>query len=287
MACSMTAFARVDIYNEYGTFVWELRSVNSRFLDINLRLPELFNVLDMSLRDVLKHNFTRGKITAHLQFTPNEQETKLSLNSKRALEVVDAAHKIAKLTNDVAAIDPLDLLKFDGVLQVEAPDTSILQDIALKIFDKVILKLQEARRREGNQLLSFIREILDQIGNSIATLEVFLPQITEEMRNKIILRAADLAIKIEPMRLEQEIALLLSKNDAKEELDRLKTHINEFYRILGSSSAIGRRLDFLLQELMREANTLGAKAYDMHTTNTSIDIKVWIEQIREQVQNIE
>jgi len=287
MAHSMTAFSRIEISNDHGNYNLEMRSINSRFLEINLRLPEVFSPLEMVLRELLKKHFTRGKIDNVLRFTQNIQDTKLDINTKRAQEIINATKNIANLAGCDLTINPLEILNFEGVLQIETPDIEQLHKFAISLFEQAIIKLQESRRREGKQLSKFIVERLNLILDSLETLEVFLPQMSDALRTKILQRADDLKVKIDPLRLEQEIVLMLQKTDVAEEIERLKTHITEFKRILNSSSAIGRKLDFLLQELVRETNTLGAKAFDMRTTNVAIDIKVWVEQIREQVQNIE
>jgi len=287
MANSMTAFSRVEAANEQGTYSWELRSVNSRFLELNFRLPEAFTVLELQLRGILKKDFSRGKIDSTLRFTPNVQEHKINVNTKRAKEIIIVAKDIAKLAEYNLVLNPLEVLSFEGVIQTVTPDDDLIQNFALKIFEQATIKLQQSRKREGKQLTKFIAERLDFISDSLETLEVFLPQMSDNLRDKINKRAGDLLITIDPLRLEQEIMLMLQKTDVAEEIDRLKTHITEFKRILNSSSAIGRRLDFLLQELIRETNTIGSKAFDMRTTNCVIDIKVWVEQMREQVQNIE
>jgi len=286
----MTAFARCESNNKQGSFSWDIRSLNSRFLDINLRLPEIFNPLEMKLRDALKHQFSRGKFDCALRFNRNLQESSLIISNERASDVIRAVYHINKIANNNAPLNPFEVLNFDGVLQADDISLEPIHESAMHLFEQTLTKLKTARMREGKQLAQLILERLALINEELETLELFLPQMRENWRTKIVQRISDLTelkTAIDPMRLEQELAIMLHKTDAAEEIDRLKLHTAELARILNSNKAMGRKLDFLLQELGREANTLSAKAYDMRTTNIAIEIKVWLEQIREQVQNIE
>ena len=251
MVHSMTAFARVESAGTQGTLSWELRSVNSRYLEPHLRLPE-------SLRDL-----------------------------ERAAQLVAAAESIASLIKQPAALDPLKVLAWPGVLVADASDPQALNNQALVLFKQALQELKNGREREGAELARLISERLTAIEADVETLRELVPQMLATQRQKVLDRFADMKAELDPQRLEQEMVLLAQKSDVAEELDRLSTHILEVRRVLKSGGAAGRRLDFLMQELNREANTLGSKAFDPRSTQAAVNLKVLIEQMREQVQNIE
>ena len=287
MTHSMTAFARQELNGPYGTLTWEIRSVNHRYLEPHLRLPESLRSLEAPVRDLLRKGLSRGKVECSLRLVEAETETGSGLNLERAREVVAAAEQIAALISQPAALDPLQVMLQPGVLSRPEADGEQLQADALQLFNQTLVQLKDNRAREGVELARLIAERLDAIEQETRTLAEAIPGMLDAQRQKILDRCQEIALEIDPQRLEQELVMLAQRSDVAEELDRLHTHLNEVRHVLDSKQPIGRRLDFLMQELNREANTLGSKAIDVRTTQASVNIKVLIEQMREQIQNIE
>lgn len=287
MTHSMTAFARAEQAGVHGTLGWEIRSVNHRYLEPHLRLPDTFRDLEGPVREALRKGLSRGKVECTLRFVEVTGNQTLQLDRERARQLIAAAESIAELIDRPAALNPLEVLAWPGVLVGNATDTQALNQAALALFDAALSQLKEGRRREGAELARLIEERLDGILAEVATLREEVPQMLAAQRQKILDRCAELRVELDPARLEQELVLLAQKSDVAEELDRLTTHVGEVRRVLHAGGASGRRLDFLMQELNREANTLGSKAFDPRSTAAAVSLKVLIEQMREQVQNIE
>ncbi len=287
MVHSMTAFARSEQAGTHGTLSWEIRSVNHRYLEPHLRLPEAFRDLEGQVRDALRKGLSRGKVECTLRFAEESQRSSLQVDRERASQLIAAAESVAALIRQPAAIDPLQVLGWPGVLVADAADPQALNQSALELFHKALEQLKECRRREGAELAKLLEERLDSILAEVATLREQVPQMLAAQRQKILDRFNEMAAELDPQRLEQEMVLLAQKSDVAEELDRLSTHVGEVQRVLKAGGAAGRRLDFLMQELNREANTLGSKAFDPRSTQAAVNLKVLIEQMREQVQNIE
>ncbi len=287
MVHSMTAFARSEQAGTHGTLSWEIRSVNHRYLEPHLRLPEAFRDLEGQVRDALRKGVSRGKVECTLRFAEESQRSSLQVDQERASQLIAAAESVAALIRQPAAIDPLQVLGWPGVLVADAADPQALNQSALELFHKALAQLKEGRRREGTELAKLLEERLDSILAEVATLREQVPQMLAAQRQKILDRFNEMAAELDPQRLEQEMVLLAQKSDVAEELDRLSTHVGEVQRVLKAGGAAGRRLDFLMQELNREANTLGSKAFDPRSTQAAVNLKVLIEQMREQVQNIE
>ncbi len=287
MVHSMTAFARVERASTEGTLSWELRSVNHRYLEPHLRLPDAFRELEGAVREALRQGLSRGKVECTLRFIEESAGRPLQVNRERATQLIAAAQTVASLIAQPAPMNPLEVLAWPGVLVADADDPQALNSTALELFAEGLAELKGGREREGAELRRLIDERLDAMGSEIATLRALVPQMLAVQRQKILDRCADMRAELEPQRLEQELVLLAQKSDVAEELDRLNTHVTEVRRVLKSGGAAGRRLDFLMQELNREANTLGSKAFDPRSTQAAVNLKVLIEQMREQVQNIE
>ncbi|WP_263261931.1 YicC/YloC family endoribonuclease [Pseudomonas sp. RIT-PI-S] len=287
MVHSMTAFARAERAGAHGTLSWELRSVNHRYLEPHLRLPDAFRDLEGAVREALRSSFSRGKVecTLRLDEEPSSQAPRLDL--ARAGELIQAAEAVAALIAQPAQIDPLRVLGWPGVMVSESVDTQALQASALALFTEAVEEMKAGRAREGAELARLINDRLDAMAEDISALREQVPQMLATQRQKILDRFAELRAELDPARLEQEMVMLAQKSDVAEELDRLTTHVREVRRVLASPGAAGRRLDFLMQELNREANTLGSKAFDPRSTQAAVNLKVLIEQMREQVQNIE
>lgn len=287
MVHSMTAFARSELAGPHGTLSWEIRSVNHRYLEPHLRLPETFRDLEGAVREALRKGLSRGKVECTLRFAEDAGRGELQLDRERASQLIAAAESVAALIRQPAPIDPLQVLGWPGVLVGDALDPQALNQSALQLFHDALAQLREGRQREGEELARLLDERLDGMLVEVATLREQVPQMLAAQRQKVLDRCAEMQVELDPQRLEQEMVLLAQKSDVAEELDRLATHVGEVRRVLKAGGAAGRRLDFLMQELNREANTLGSKAFDPRSTQAAVNLKVLIEQMREQVQNIE
>ena len=287
MVHSMTAFARVEQNGAYGTLSWELRSVNHRYLEPLLRLPDTLREVEGVVRETLRNGLSRGKIECTLKLTESSSESSLQVNQERAQQLIQAAELISQQIQQPAALNPMDVLAWPGVLTTQSVDSQVLNSAAIELFSSALQQLKESRGREGADLARLISERRDAIQTEGSVLRELVPQMLEQPRQKILARCQEMQTELDAQRLEQELVLLAQKSDVAEELDRLITHISEVHRVLKTGGAIGRRLDFLMQELNREANTLGSKAIDTRSTQAAVNIKVLIEQMREQVQNIE
>lgn len=287
MVHSMTAFARNEQATAHGTLSWELRSVNHRYLEPHLRLPEAFRDLEGAVREALRQGLSRGKVECTLRFAEENAGKQLQVDSERARQLIAAAEQVAALIRQPAPLNPLEVLAWPGVLVADSADPQALNAAALKLFDQALSELKAGRAREGAELAKLLNERLDSILEEVAALRELVPQMLAGQRQKIETRFAEMQAELDPQRLEQELVLLAQKSDVAEELDRLSTHVSEVRRVLKAGGAAGRRLDFLMQELNREANTLGSKAFDPRSTQAAVNLKVLIEQMREQVQNIE
>ena len=287
MVHSMTAFARVESTGSYGTLSWELRSVNHRYLEPHLRLPESFRDLEGSVREALRQALARGKVECTLRLAEEGSGKTLQIDRERAAQVVAAAEAVAALIQQPAALNPLEVLAWPGVLVADAADPQALNAAALALFERALDELKNGRAREGAALAALLEERLAAIIQEVDNLRGLIPQMLATQRQKILDRCSELQVELDPQRLEQELVMLAQKSDVAEELDRLSTHVREVRRVLKAGGAAGRRLDFLMQELNREANTLGSKAFDTRSTQAAVNLKVLIEQMREQVQNIE
>ncbi|WP_019528523.1 YicC/YloC family endoribonuclease [Dasania marina] len=289
MIRSMTAFARHSSQQDWGTLVWELRSVNHRYLEPSLKLPDTMRALEPAIRDKLRKQLSRGKVECGLRFqlqnhSANEQ---LNINQDLLAQVISASESIQQQLQQPAPLDALQLMQWPGVLEASDIDSELIQQQALVAFDAALSQLNESRAREGAELKQIIVQRLDAIAEITASVREQMPQILAAQKSKIQERMAELAADLQPERVEQEIVLLAQKADVDEELDRLVTHVNEVRRVLKKGGACGRRLDFLMQELNREANTLSSKAIVSDSTQAAVELKVLIEQMREQIQNIE
>ena len=286
MIRSMTAFASGERVTEWGTLGCELRSVNHRFLEVGVRLHDDLRVLEPVLRERIAARISRGKLDLTLRLRSPEGASGLHADPGRLRELSD-------LAIDLSARFPglhtefTQLLQFPGVLQAPATDAAGLQAQALALLDEVLDEFVAAREREGAKLAAAITERIDGIAAIAAEVRAIMPAIRVGQRNKLEARLADLAQPADPGRLEQELVIWLQKLDVDEELDRLDSHVTEARRVLQLREAVGRRLDFLLQEFNREANTLGSKSVDARSSASAVELKVLIDQVRDQVQNIE
>ncbi|MBB4724075.1 YicC/YloC family endoribonuclease [Xanthomonas euvesicatoria] len=286
MIRSMTAFAGSERITPWGTLGCELRSVNHRFLEVGVRLPEELRALEPLLRERVAAKNSRGKLDLTLRLRAPDNAQTLAVNESLLQQLGALATRLDGLFPKLQ-VGFTDLLQLPGVLQVQDVDAPALQAQALALLEEVVGSFVIAREREGAKLAEAISERVDAIERIAAEVRVLIPAIREGQRAKLAARLADLPHPVDPGRAEQELVLWLQKLDVDEELDRLSSHIAEIRRVLRQREPVGRRLDFLLQEFNREANTLGSKSVDSRTSNAAVDLKVLIDQIREQVQNIE
>jgi len=288
MIASMTGFARRELAGSFGTLVCELRSVNHRFLDATLRLPDSCRPLEPELRQTLARSLKRGKVdgTVNLR-TVEPSAASLEVDEAALARLLPRLRSLATTLSAEARIDLIELLRFPGILRQDTVDPEQLFPTVRALFGETLHELSSARAREGARLAQVIEQRIDQLSTMVTTIRSRLPEVHARLRQRFDERLAELGAALDRDRLEQEILLLLQRVDCAEELDRLGGHIEETRRALKSDEPAGRRLDFLMQEFNREANTLSSKSPDLETTRNVVDMKVLIEQMREQVQNIE
>ena len=288
MIRSMTAFARQESSGDWGDLSLELRSVNQKHLDVSLRLPEECRVLEPKLREMIGARLSRGKIECSVRFSKaDSQQSAFVVNTELAGHLSKASREIDALLYSSAPINAMDILRWPGVLQYQEQDMSPVHEALLQTLGQALDDLLAAREREGDKLKNMLLQRFDAIESETAKVKAVLPDIMAKWKQKTQARLDELKTDIDENRLAQELAHIAQKTDVDEELDRIDSHLEEIRRILESDKPVGRRLDFLMQELHREANTLGSKSIDKQTTQASVELKVFIEQAREQVQNIE
>ena len=289
---SMTGFARVQETNGAGSITWELRSVNHRYLELGIKLPEDFRQHEAKIRKLSTKFLTRGKVDLGLRYKLDQQQrVEITLNPDIVISLRNVEQQVLDIVHDGSKLSVSDILGWPGVITDVERDFSILDDLAISCLKTALKQLQQGREAEGKALEELIRSRCAQISEIVGAVRQHRPEIIAALREKW---EANLDEKLKQWRetanenrLEQELVMLAQKLDVEEELDRLDTHVAEVLNVLERDEAVGRRLDFLMQELNREANTLGSKSQDSLTTQHAVDLKVLIEQMREQVQNIE
>ena len=288
MIASMTGFARRESTGSWGTLVCELRSVNHRFLEVGFRLPDELRATEGELRARLTKQLRRGKVDCSISYRrPQGTSGALDIDAAGLERVLAAVHVVNRALPLPATVNALDVLRWPGVLRDEASGADELQQAALGLFGQTLEELVATRAREGVRLRELLGERCTSLETLVAGVRARLPEVQARMRARLNERLAEITASPDPERLEQELAILLQRLDVDEELERLTGHIEEVRRVLAGTEAAGRRLDFLMQELNREANTLSSKSQDLETTRSAVDMKVLIEQMREQVQNAE
>lgn len=288
MLKSMTAFARKEQSTAFGQIAWEIRSVNHRYLDLSFRLPDEFRALEGTLREKLGAKLNRGKVDCSLRFKPVAAHSDdIVVNEALLKQLVDALGKVDAITGTTTTLRSTDLLRWPGVTQEPEQDLSELHRVTLELFDQALEDLIKVREGEGQRLMPMISSRCSDIAEIVGQVRTRRPQVLQALETKLRERLEDVAERGEPGRLEQELVIYAQKLDVDEELDRLGSHLEEATKVLASKKPVGRRLDFLMQEFNREANTLSSKSQDAETTKLAVDMKVLIEQMREQIQNIE
>ncbi|AVF36554.1 YicC/YloC family endoribonuclease [Rahnella sikkimica] len=287
MIRSMTAYARREIKGDWGSAAWELRSVNQRYLETYIRLPEQFRSLEPVIRERIRARLTRGKVECNLRFDldPGAQST-LQLNEKLAKQLVEAAQWV-KMQSDEGEINPLEVLRWPGVMLAEEQDLDAISTELLLALDTALDDFISARESEGAALKTMIEQRLDGVSGEVLKVRAQMPNILQWQRERLVSKLEDAQVQLENTRLEQELVLMAQRIDVAEELDRLEAHVKETHKIMKKEEAVGRRLDFMMQEFNRESNTLASKSINADVTTSAIELKVLIEQMREQIQNIE
>ena len=287
MPNSMTAFSRIDVNSEFGSLIFELKSVNHRFIEINFKIPELFKKLELQMRDLLKEALVRGKVECSIIINENTVLSETKIDQAQLENYLDLMQKVKSKVGEPDKISITDVLNLPGVLNQKPIESSGLEKLCLEGFKETIKKLKEFREIEGKKLKKDITKKIKFIEVHLESLEKELPRLLDLNRKRLEKRISDLAVQIDRDRLDQEMVLLANRSDIDEEIVRLRSHSSEVIRLLDADNAIGRKLDFLMQEMNREANTIGSKSLSEFTSKVAIELKVLIEQIREQVQNIE
>jgi len=284
----MTGFARVERAATGAKLVWELRAVNSRYLDLTLKLPEEFRALEGELRQLAQAKVSRGKLEAGLRYTlEGAAQSTLQVDVARLTALGGALDQVTAVLGATTTPDPVRVLSFPGVLQQQAFDFTALHAEALKAFDAALTEFNKAREREGARTADDLRERATALEGFAAQVKARAPQVRDAWIEKLRAKVADLGIEVEPQRLAQEAAMAAQRLDVDEELSRLASHLVELRSALGVKESVGRRLDFLMQEFNREVNTTGSKSQDAEMTKCVVEMKVLIEQMREQIQNLE
>ena len=288
MMLSMTAFSRQQLDEEWGSLTWEIRSVNHRYLETSIRLPEMLRSLENPIRDELRKRLIRGKVECALRYQSSDNaRSELELDRPLILKLLQANTEIENIAGVTSKLGSMEILRWPGVIRESEFDVSSLEPIATKLFLRALDDLIASRQREGEEIKLLLQQRISTIREIVADVRAKMPEIIARLRQNLIERIADLRVELESTRLEQEVTLLAQKADVAEELDRLDSHLNEVARVIDTTDQKGRRLDFLMQELNREANTLSSKSAVVETTLNAVELKVLIEQMREQIQNIE
>ncbi|MEJ2611951.1 MAG: YicC family protein [Candidatus Thiodiazotropha sp.] len=288
MISSMTAFAREEYRGDLGNMSWEIRSVNHRYLETFLRLPEELRVLESSVRERLNERLSRGKLDVSLKFKPGGVvEGGLRVNPRMVEQLMNAEQQLINLTELDYSLRSNDILRWPGVLEEEEQDYTPAKQQAMQLLETAIDSLIDNRLREGERLAEIILQRCHALIAEVSRVRSLMPDVLEGVRCRIRDRLSEVMDELDEARVEQEMVLLAQRLDVDEEMDRLETHLEEVERVLTVDEPVGRRLDFLMQELNREANTLTSKSNNVEVTRSAVEMKVLIEQMREQIQNIE
>lgn len=288
MLHSMTAFAQQERSDHLGSLSWEVRAVNHRYLEPGFKLPDCFRAIEPRLRDILRGSLQRGKIDAQLRHhTDTDESAEMRVNQARLEQLLEALQLVQQRSKTSPAPSTVEILAWPGILQAEHIDQQEQQAAAIALFEQTVQDLVATRAREGQELGKFVLSRLDAVVDVLQQLRADMPALLDAQQQKLRDRVAQLQASVEPARLEQELLIIAQKSDISEECDRLETHIAETRRTLSKGGVCGRRLDFLMQEFNREANTMSSKAIASPISQAAIELKVLIEQMREQIQNIE
>lgn len=288
MTSSMTAFSRIEHRDEQGELICELRSVNHRYLELSVRMSEELRSLEPLVRERVNKRLGRGKVDCSFRFSPSANAAaNMVVNERLAQQIIQAADEVGALLHESVPPKAMEIMRWPGVLEVEKQDMTPVHGKAAELLEEAIDGLIASRIREGERLAELITQRTSAMRTEVEKVKQLMPLILESVRNRLKARLAEVSEELDEGRLEQEMALLAQRLDVDEEMDRLQAHLDEVESVLKRDEPVGRRLDFLMQELNREANTLASKSNDVEATRVAVELKVLIEQIREQVQNIE
>jgi uncharacterized protein (TIGR00255 family) len=288
MIYSMTAFARSEQEENWGHLICEMRAINHRYLETNIYLPDILRSVEISIREKIRLAIQRGKIDCFIKYQPNKAAHQfLKLNQNLVKELCYFSEQIGGCFAQAASFSATDILNFPGVLETNQTDVAVLQETVYCLIEKTLEELLSERAREGKALEKIFLHRMHLLDNELKKVESRLPFVLVETREKLEKRFQEAKLELDSNRLEQEMLLFAQKLDVTEEVDRIKVHVAEIRRVLSEHNIVGRRLDFLIQELNREINTLGSKSSDITVTHCAVEMKVIIEQVREQVQNVE
>jgi uncharacterized protein (TIGR00255 family) len=288
MISSMTAYAREEYRGDLGTLSWEIRSVNHRYLEMFMRLPEELRALEPMAREHINARLGRGKLDVNLKFNPGGlADSGFSVNPRMVQQLLDAERQITDLSGLSISVRSVDLLRWPGVLEETEQDLTPVKQQAMALLETTIDSLIDNRLREGERLTEIIRQRSQSLKVQVQRVRELMPEVLEGVRSRISERLSEVLEDLDTTRLEQEMVIIAQRLDVDEEMDRLETHLDEVDRVLEIDEPVGRRLDFLMQELNREANTLTSKSSSVDVTRAAVEMKVLIEQMREQIQNIE
>lgn len=288
MIHSMTAFARAQIQGPWGSAACELKSVNHRYLEIRIHLPDVLSELEPAMHEYLRQHLKRGKLECYFRYQVTDAtDAPLQVDLSLAKRLIEANKAIAQFLPGSVAINSMDILQYPGVIQNGEVNREGVHKELMLLLETAVKDLLATRQREGEELKNIFLQRLDGLHAELTRAKERLPLILQHQRERILKHFSDAQVEMDKQRLEQEMVMFSQKIDVTEEIERIETHITEVRRVLKQGGLIGRRLDFLMQELNREANTLGAKSVDVDTTRASLEMKVLIEQLREQMQNVE
>jgi len=283
----MTAFARQETATDIGKLILEMRSVNHRYLDLNFRLSDMLRELEPDFREVIKSILSRGKVDINIRLETSETASSLEINYPLAEDILKLHHKLYEISPEIAPVDFISLLKWPGILNQAQQLTDEIKKQVITACEQCVNALVENRKREGDALAETVDNRLAQCQIYVAEIKKYYPEQLAQQKQRLSDRLKDILEQLDSTRLEQEMIILAQKLDIAEEIDRLSTHIKEFRYMMNKGGQVGRRMDFLLQEMNREANTMASKAIDAKIQHAVVEIKVLLEQIREQAQNIE
>lgn len=285
----MTSFAHRSEQGNWGSAVWEIRSLNHRYFDCSFHLPESLRNLESELRESLRSQLTRGKIDCYLRYQPGDAvKLKLSLNTNLVKQLAIAADKLKhQFKNSLSAVDPIRVLSWHDVLQISETESQLVHKKIIKLFEQTLAEVIAIRKREGSSLGKLIVQRLQNVLLEVSKIKKLLPVIVKNRKVKLLSHLEEVKMKLDVGRLEQEMVFFAQKIDVTEEIERMELHVQEVRRMLKQGGVVGKGLDFLMQELNREANTLASKSVDKRVTHGAVEIKILVEQMREQVQNIE
>lgn len=288
MIQSMTAFARASVTKETSLITWEIHTLNQRYIDISFKMPEMFKFLEPQLTQCLARKIKRGKVECQLKYKPIQGENTTFMFDQRLLHTLAQATQTLQRTFDQnITLSLAELLTWPGVIQGEVGEDTALQCNILEVFEICLEELITVRQREGSAIKQLLEKNLQDLCAELEDIKKHQPFLSEQYREKLLARIASLKVSLDPVRLEQELLFVIQKSDVAEEIERLEIHLAEVQSVLNRPNAVGRRLDFLMQELNREANTLGSKCLNAYVTHKVVNLKVFMEQMREQIQNLE